>query len=79
MAFGEKVKTTKMLSKDGSTPRGGGSEDFAYIAQKVPAVMVAISAGKDEEAFPLHHPKVIFDENVLKIGAVVYALGGIGH
>ena len=77
-AFGEKVKTTKMLSKDGGTPRGGGSEDFAYISQKVQSVMVAISAVKGEELFSLHHPKVIFDEKVLKLGAAVYALGGIG-
>lgn len=77
-AFGEKVKTTKMLSKDGSTPRGGGSEDFSYIAAKVPSVMVAISAGQGERPLTLHHPKVIFDEKVLKLGAAVYALGGTG-
>ena len=49
----------------------GGSEDFAYIAEKVPAAMVSISAGSGE--YPLHHPKVCFDESVLATGGALYA------
>lgn len=77
-AFGQKVLTTKMLSHDGCSPRGGGSEDFAYITQKVPSVMVALSAAPQRiEFLPLHHPKAVFSEEVLKIGATAYALCGI--
>ena len=43
-----------------------GSEDFAYISQKVPSVMTIITAGNN---YPQHHPKVDFDENVLFSGA----------
>ncbi len=50
---------------------GGGSEDFSYFAEKIPSVMIAISAGNSE--FTLHHPKVRFDEEVLPIGAAAYA------
>jgi hippurate hydrolase len=49
----------------------GGSEDFAYIAEKIPSAMVSISAGGGE--YPLHHPKVCFDESVLPLGGALYA------
>ena len=52
----------------------GGSEDFAYISQKIPSVMVGIVASGKENLYPLHHPKVVFDEKVLSIGATMYAL-----
>ena len=56
--------------------RNGGSEDFSYISQKVPSVMVALSAGAREEGYqyPLHHPKARFDEAALPVGAFVYAI-----
>ncbi len=52
---------------DASGQKGGGSEDFAYISQKVPAVFVAVVAGEREKGFvyPLHHPKTDFDEDAL--------------
>ena len=58
----------------GST-KGGGSEDFAYVSQEVPSLMLALAAGEPDKGFPYpqHHPKVIFDESVLPIGAVVLA------
>ncbi len=51
--------------------RSGGSEDFAYISNQVPSVMIALAAGEPEKGFqyPLHHPKVMFDESVLYKGA----------
>lgn len=49
----------------------GGSEDFAYIAEKVPSAMVSLSAGTRE--YPLHHPKVCFDESVIPTGGALYA------
>lgn len=54
--------------------RGGGSEDFAYISQKVPAVMLALAAGEPDKgySYPQHHPKVKFDEKALPIGAAAF-------
>ena len=64
------AKTTLELNPAGS-PTAGGSEDFAYISQLVPSVMTAICAGDSQH--PLHHPKVIFDEEALPFGAAAYA------
>lgn len=50
--------------------RSGGSEDFAYITHQVPSVMVALSAGSSQ--YPLHHPKVTFDESALIVGAAAF-------
>jgi amidohydrolase len=52
-----------------------GSEDFAFVSEKVPAIMGALAAGepKDGYAYPQHHPKIRFDEEVLWRGAAAYA------
>lgn len=52
-----------------------GSEDFAYISHHVPSVMIALASGNAKNGFsyPLHHPKVIFDENALATGSSIYA------
>lgn len=50
--------------------RSGASEDFAYISHRVPSVMVALSAGSSQ--YPLHHPKVTFDESALAVGTAVF-------
>ncbi|MBE7085061.1 MAG: amidohydrolase [Clostridiales bacterium] len=57
----------------------GGSEDFAYIAEKVSSVMLALSAGQKKKGYvyPLHHPKADFDESVLYIGALAYVLSAL--
>ena len=56
--------------------RVGGSEDFAFFSQCIPAVMIGICAdvaqGK-ETSYPLHHPKVCFQESVLPLGAALLA------
>lgn len=51
----------------------GGSEDFSYISKEVPSVMLGLASGKPENGFVYrqHHPKVDFDESVLKIGSAV--------
>lgn len=51
--------------------RGGGSEDFAYVSQQVPALMLALAAGEPDKGYthPLHHPKVRLDERALPFGA----------
>ncbi|MBQ8291059.1 MAG: amidohydrolase [Clostridia bacterium] len=63
----------QVVSAEGQ--RGGGSEDFAYVSQETPSVMLALSAGSNAGgyAYPLHHPKTDFDENALPIGAALFA------
>lgn len=53
----------------------GASEDFAFFSERFPALTVAISAGSERDGycFPLHHPRVRFDEDVLPYGAAAYA------
>ncbi len=55
----------------------GGSEDFAYIAERVPAVCLLLSAEANE--YPLHHPRVVFDESVIPTGGAVYAYTAIRY
>lgn len=71
----DSVVTTQDFAKDGKLPRGGGSEDFAYISQEVPALMIALPAGRPEDGYryPLHHPKAQFDESALAVGAAALA------
>ena len=51
-----------------------GSEDFAFVSEKVPSVMVGLAAGepKDGYLYYQHHPKIRFDEDVLYRGAACY-------
>lgn len=59
----------------GKPARGGGSEDFAYVSQQVPSLMLAMAAGEPDKGhrFPQHHPRVTFDESVLTTGSAVFA------
>lgn len=59
----------------GGRKGGTGSEDFAYVSQKVPALMLALAAGQPDKGYPWpqHHPQVRFDESVLAAGSAVYA------
>ncbi|MBO7298074.1 MAG: amidohydrolase [Clostridia bacterium] len=59
----------------GERAKNGGSEDFAYITHEVPSVMVSLAAGEKGKGYeyPLHHPKVTFDESALCVGAALYA------
>ncbi len=52
-----------------------GSEDFAYVSQKIPSLMLALGAGEPQEGYryPLHHPKAKFHENAIVCGAAVFA------
>lgn len=50
------------------------SEDFAFIADKVPSAFVILGAAINENPeFGQHHPKVRFDERCLPVGAAAYA------
>lgn len=52
-----------------------GSEDFGYVSERVPTIMMALGGGSPEEGYPYpqHHPKVSFNEDAFYIGAAVYA------
>lgn len=63
------------MSGGGKASKSTGSEDFAYVSQKVPSIMFALAAGtpQDGYCYPQHHPKVKFDESILSEGSAVYA------
>lgn len=73
-ALGNKVLSVGDLGA-GFASRNGGSEDFAYISHETPSVMIALCAGQTEKGYeyPLHHPKVRFDEGALVYGAFAYS------
>lgn len=63
----------QVISADSLHGEGGrsvGSEDFAYISQRIPSLMLAVAAGGEH---PLHHSSLVFDEAALPCGAAVYA------
>lgn len=47
-----------------------GSEDFAYFSEQVPSLFFRLGTSKanNDNNYPLHHPKVIFDEDSIAIG-----------
>lgn len=51
------------------------SEDFALIAERIPSVLMYLSAGYPDErgAAAAHNPKVQFNEDVLPFGAAAFA------
>ncbi len=79
---GERVYASADFPKGGV----GGSEDFAYISQSVPSVMVGLCAGEKGLAQPLHSPHIRFEEKAMSYGAAVllsvafqYFSGNIVH
>jgi amidohydrolase len=54
---------------------GMGSEDFAEIAQRVPSAYFMIGAGPEDKEKQLgqHNPRIEFREDILGIGAAIYA------
>lgn len=69
--------TAQLAAMSGSNgaSKSAGSEDFAYVSQEVPSLMLALATGRAENGYtyPQHHPKVKFDEEALSTGAAVYA------
>ena len=53
-----------------------GSEDFAYVSQQVPSLMLSLAAGHPQNGYvyPLHHPKVMFDESALIKGTSAFVI-----
>lgn len=52
-----------------------GSEDFGYVTELVPSIMIGLTAGSSDDGYiyPHHHPKTAFDEDPLYIGSATYA------
>jgi hippurate hydrolase len=51
-----------------------GAEDFSYMAQAVPGCFVRLGqAGGDKGAVPVHHPRYDFNDDILPIGASLWA------
>lgn len=65
----------EFMKGSSSSSSGAGSEDFAYVSQEVPSIMLALAAGKPNEGycFPQHHPQVQFDERALASGCCIFA------
>ena len=77
MAF--TVDELNQMANSGETSKSAGSEDFAYVSQKVPSIMIALAAGQPQKGYcyPQHHSKVKFDEDALSFGSAVYAYTAI--
>jgi hippurate hydrolase len=79
LAYVRKILAGVVPVLDGSDPKaaniGGGSEDFAFVSEKVPSMLCMLSFGSPAEGYlyPLHHPKARFDESKLYLGSAVYA------
>lgn len=60
---------------------GMGSEDFASYTQSVPSVYFLLGAGSKQEderyGYPMHHPCVVFNEEILPTGAAMHTYGAI--
>ncbi len=63
----------------GTLAKNTGSEDFAFVSQKVPTAAAFLAAGSVDTGYPYinHHPKVLFDEDALYVGSAVYANSAI--
>lgn len=69
------VAQLNALGGSDNASKSAGSEDFAYVSQEVPSVMLALAAGQPDKgySYPQHHPMVKFDEGALDKGSAVYA------
>lgn len=69
------VSDRNAMSAGQKPSKSAGSEDFAYVSQEVPSIMLALAAGQPEKGYgyPQHHPMVRFDEDALVNGSAVYA------
>lgn len=57
------------------------SEDFSFITEECPGAILLLTSGHQDDGYcyPLHHPKVIFDENILSIGAAIHAQNALTY
>lgn len=73
------VYTPEQMCEGKEIRKSSGSEDFSYLTHIIPCTMVSLSAASVtlEKNFPLHHPKVQFDENALFYGSAIYAYSAL--
>ncbi len=75
----EMVGYIRQADLPGAVPYPGieasASEDFAEVAERVPTAFIYLSSGFTDERgdYPSHHSKVLFNEDVLPIGATYMA------
>lgn len=52
-----------------------GSEDFAFVVEKVPSTFLILGAADKDPArrVPYHNPNIVFDEDCMPIGAAIHA------
>ena len=68
-----------VTGKDGvsliNEPACFGSEDFAFVSERVPAVMIALGVGSTDQGYDksAHNPAALFDEAALPVGAALLA------
>lgn len=48
-----------------------GTEDFAYVAEKVPSMALWLGAG-DADRAPLHNPNMVLDEDAFELGTAIH-------
>lgn len=81
-AFSADKLAAMLASQAPSTPDStkrntsvSGSEDFAYVSQQVPAVMLSLAAGHPDHGhqYALHHPSATFSDDVLPVGSAIHA------
>lgn len=56
-------------------PINMGSEDFSYVSQEVPTLILGLCVADSRlsEPYPVHHPKLKLNEEALPYGAAAYA------
>ncbi len=69
-----KVLSASQLPKGGV----GGSEDFAYIAEKVPSIMAGLCAGIQGNRQPLHSPSLTLNEECMSYGVAAFCSMTLG-
>lgn len=54
---------------------GGGSEDFAFVSQRVSSISMYMAAGNSAEGYHhnIHNPKLILDDSILWKGSAAHA------
>jgi hippurate hydrolase len=82
-ALSKMLEANQLLSMDEVFKEGKilFSEDFSYITQSTPGAILLLSSGHKDLGYhyPLHHPKVRFDEEILCIGAAVHAQNALWY
>ena len=53
-----------------------GTEDFGHVSEEVPSAYVLLGAGGPSMA-PHHNPRMVVDEDVLWMGAALYACSAV--